>query len=109
MITHGSYLWPRGAKHAAARNGHVRILELIRASHPVWNNYGICQAAAMGGQLGVLQWARDKGCPWGGRTCSEAAKIGQFEALKWARYNGCPWDEHTCSHAAAEGRLDMLQ
>ena len=57
----------------------------------------------------MLQWARDKGCPWGGRTCSEAAKIGQFEALKWARYNGCPWDEHTCSHAAAEGRLDMLQ
>ena len=53
-------------------------------------------AAAKGGHLEVLKWARANGCPWGNeKTCTFAAKGGHLAVLKWARENGCPWDERT--------------
>ena len=61
----------------------------------------VCQWAAWGGHLQVLQWAHQNDCPWNEKTCKEAASGGQLEALKWARENGCPWDEDTRELAAA--------
>eukprot|EP00240_Pyramimonas_obovata_P011654 CAMPEP_0118924808 /NCGR_PEP_ID=MMETSP1169-20130426/2769_1 /TAXON_ID=36882 /ORGANISM="Pyramimonas obovata, Strain CCMP722" /LENGTH=117 /DNA_ID=CAMNT_0006865941 /DNA_START=340 /DNA_END=690 /DNA_ORIENTATION=- len=44
-------------------------------------------------------WARDIGCPWSKQTCSAAAGGGHLEILQWARSQNppCPWDEDTCS------------
>jgi len=57
--------------------------------------------AAIGGQLEVLKWARENGCPWSNdlsdytlNCCTLAAIGGQLEVLRWARENGCPWN-HT--------------
>ena len=46
-------------------------------------------AAARGGNLGVLQWARENGCEWDKRVCSQAAEGGHLGVLQWARENGC--------------------
>ena len=51
-----------------------------------------CMYAAIGGQLEMLQWARQNGCPWDEHTCACAAKGGHLEVLQWARENGCPFD-----------------
>ena len=51
-----------------------------------------CEAAAKGGHLEVLQWARQNGCPWNELTCSAAAG-GHLDVLQWAHENGCPWDK----------------
>lgn len=45
-----------------------------------------------GGQLSVLQWVRENGCPWDDYTCSWAANSGHLEVLKWALANGCLWE-----------------
>jgi hypothetical protein len=45
---------------------------------------GVCQAAARGGHLEALQWARSKEVQWDGRTRSAG------EVLQWARLQGCP-------------------
>eukprot|EP00588_Corethron_pennatum_P016774 CAMPEP_0194310216 /NCGR_PEP_ID=MMETSP0171-20130528/7142_1 /TAXON_ID=218684 /ORGANISM="Corethron pennatum, Strain L29A3" /LENGTH=270 /DNA_ID=CAMNT_0039063719 /DNA_START=158 /DNA_END=970 /DNA_ORIENTATION=+ len=68
-----------------------------------------CRAAAMGGQLRVLQWLRQRGCPWNSLTCGEAARYGHLEVLRWARGAGCPWDEDTCYYAARGGHVEVLR
>ena len=59
-----------------------------------------CTEAAEGGNLEMLQWARQYGCPWDAKTCSAAAGGGHLEILQWAHQNGCPWNVETCSAAA---------
>jgi len=39
----------------------------------------------------------------------EAAANGDLQVLKYARENGCPWDSSVCSNAAHNGCLDMLK
>jgi len=45
-----------------------------------WNHWcllrGVCEGAARGGHLEVLQWARANGAPWDGWTCAKAAQGG---------------------------------
>ena len=68
-----------------------------------------CTKMARNGNVELLQFLHEKGCPWDARTCSYAAKNGHLECLKYAHENGCPWDEDTCSYAAEHGRLDCLE
>eukprot|EP00605_Chrysophyceae_sp_TOSAG23-4_P002083 GSChrysophyteH1.ASY1.ANO1.2304.1 assembled CDS len=55
-----------------------------------------CHAAAEGGHLHVLQWARsqDPPCPWSENTCKNAAQGGHLHVLQWARSQDppCPMD-----------------
>ena len=69
----------------------------------------VCDMAAGGGHLQVLQWARANGCTWNKDVCSKAALGGHLQVLQWARANGCPWDSHVCSNAAYGGHLEILQ
>ncbi|GBF93557.1 hypothetical protein Rsub_06277 [Raphidocelis subcapitata] len=70
-----------------------------------------CAAAAAGGQLEALQFARLLGYEWSVSTCVEAAHSGHLTVLQWARAQQppCPWNEWTCSAAAAAGHLGVLQ
>ena len=66
-------------------------------------------AAAEGGHLELLRWARENGCPWDEATPAFAAEGGHLELLRWARENGCPWDAETCARAAEGGHLELLR
>jgi hypothetical protein len=90
-----------------AFKGYLSLLQHIGDKISV--NPGICAAAAKGGNLHVLQWARKNGCPWDNRTCSYAAGGGYLHVVQWARENVCPWDEATCEYAAVSGHLNVLQ
>jgi hypothetical protein len=68
-----------------------------------------CNAAARGGHLAVLQWLREHDCPWDWGTCVGAARAGQLEVLQWAREHGCPWNTDVCLDAAQAGQLEVLQ
>ena len=84
------------------------LKRLQRRGHLSRQKY-LCWAAARGGHLEVLQWARANGCPWDEMTCSRAAEGGHLELLQWARANGCPWDKGTCTGAAKGGHLKVLK
>ena len=45
----------------------------------------LCQAAATDGHLEELKVLRENGCPWNEDTCAYAAFGGQLEVLQWAR------------------------
>ena len=68
-----------------------------------------CQWAARGGHLKVLQWLRANGCPWDYGTCYWAVEEGHVEVLRWARENGAPWNIASRDQAATElGYTDDL-
>jgi hypothetical protein len=85
-------------QHAAAKHGNSMLLKYyFRDSGVLWNTF-TCGSIAQSGNLNLLQWARENGCPWNKLTCSYAASRS-LEILQWARENGCPWDESTCAMA----------
>ena len=67
----------------------------------------ICAFAAFGGHVDVLDWARDRGCPWDEETCASAAEGGHLDVLRWARAKGCPWDEQTVDMAEEYGHEEI--
>ncbi|CAN0423801.1 unnamed protein product, partial [Ectocarpus fasciculatus] len=46
-------------------------------------------AAAKGGHLEVLQWLRQEDCPWDHFTILMAARHDKRQVWIWARENGC--------------------
>ncbi len=93
----------------AAKRGDLALLKWYHETLKCPLDKRIYNAAAEGGHLGVLQWARANGCSRDGWTCSLAAVKGHLAVLQWARANGCPWDEETCEEAAKYGHLEVLQ
>ena len=86
----------------AARGGKLKVLQWLRSQDGGKCRWdeNTCRAAAADGHLEILIWAHQNGCPWNEWTCAYAAREGQLEVLKWARANGCPWREYTWSDAA---------
>jgi hypothetical protein len=92
-------------------------LPLLRAVHkmldkPLWAKEGLICAAHTGesastlgivsrnasihGQLHVLQYLQDVGCPLDAIICNWAAEGGHLDSLKYAHKHGCLWDADTC-------------
>jgi hypothetical protein len=46
----------------------------------------------------VLQWARENHCPWDQDTCEFAADYGELEVLRWAIEHGCPGGARYAHH-----------
>ena len=56
-----------------------------------------------------VQWLRGEGCPRDWWTCRIAVATGDVEMLRFARENGCPWDAETRDKATATlGYIDDL-
>ena len=68
----------------------------------------LCEAAAQGGHLDVLIWAKENDFLISTCVCENAAYYGHYDVLKWVLKNGCPVDVHTCENIAARGDLEML-
>ncbi|KAJ1435084.1 hypothetical protein B484DRAFT_325782 [Ochromonadaceae sp. CCMP2298] len=94
----------------AAQHGHIGLLYALQSYHHCGSD--TCAAAARGGHVDVLQWLRshDPPCPWDAVTSHAAAATGHLE-LQWMRAQDppCPWDEGACANAAAEGQLNVLK
>ena len=68
-----------------------------------------CSKMAEKGNLELLQFLRENGCPWDERTCAWAAENGHLECLKYVHENGCPWGIGTSANAANYGHLKCLK
>ena len=61
-------------------------------------------------KLEYLVWAREvKNCDWNQGTINEAASRGNLAMVKYCVENGCPMDAYACELAAEEGHLDVLK
>jgi hypothetical protein len=69
-----------------------------------------CREVARMNKLEYLVWAREvKNCDWDYWTISAAAEKGDLAMVKYCVENGCPMDEVACEFAAREGHLDVLK
>jgi hypothetical protein len=100
--------WDSTTFAMAADMGQIQMVDWLHEHGCPWNKY-TCMSAAAKGNLKVLQYLREHGCPWDEHTCLHAANGGHLSVLQWARNNGCPWDERTCMSAAGKGYLKVLE
>ena len=69
-----------------------------------------CSRVAQTNNLDFLKWAREvKQCAWDEETIGCAAIQGNLEIVKYCAENGCPMDAIACSDAASNGHLDVLK
>ena len=69
-----------------------------------------CWKVAQMNKLEYLVWAREvKNCDWDSRTITAAAIRGNLAIVKYCVENGCPMYANTCYNAAGEGHLDVLK
>ena len=91
-----------------ALSGNLVLLQYLHEKGCPWNEK-TCSGAARIGHLECLKYLHEKGCPWNERTCWAAARGGHFDILKYLHEKGCPWNERTCSEAASGGHFDILK
>lgn len=93
---------------AASGEGNIKMMRwLIENGCPM--SKSATEAAASGGHFKALVWLRKRDCPWDARTCSQLAKGGHFKTLKWAHDNGCKLDHMTAVCAVQSGILDIVK
>ena len=91
-----------------ALSGNLVLLQYLHEKGCPWNEK-TCSGAARIGHLECLKYLHEKGCPWNERTCWAAARGGHFDILKYLHEKGCPWNERTCWAAASGGHFDILK
>lgn len=92
-----------------AARGYLNLLQLI----PEYDLYGttyICEYAALGGHLDIIDWARARECRMDENTCAYAARGGHLDVIEHVRSKySCPWDVFTTAEAARNGHLEILE
>ena len=119
--------------------GPVHVFQYCVAQGCPFLNPHTPELAALVGNLKVLTWAHEMGCPWNRLTClraacgttpshlaclvyahthgcafdarvfADAAATAPITTLKYLFDEGCPYDESLAESAAAHGRLDVLE
>jgi hypothetical protein len=75
-----------------------------------WGQEWFCHNVSRMNKLEYLVWLREvKNCAWSEGTIKEAARLGNLAMVKYCTENGCPMHEYACSLAAEKGHLDVLK
>ncbi|GLC76320.1 hypothetical protein PLESTF_001766200 [Pleodorina starrii] len=72
---------------------------------------GLFREGAKSGSLEMLEWLRERGCPWDARVFVEVASEGSEEQLEWLAARGCPMGDDGAPYVmpAARGDLSTLR
>ena len=87
--------WEIQAFNYACQSGNIKIMEYLfkeacnDLSKPWWNST-VCASAAQYGQLCILQFLKEKGCPWDVLCTYNAFYHNHIDVLVWAIQNKCP-------------------
>jgi hypothetical protein len=106
-VTSLTYLQKKQLMAAAAKGGCLQTLQWARGQGCPWD-VSVSRAAAEKGHPAVLQWLWQRGCPWG-KSTGIAARGGHLKVLQWALQSDCPDTTYVCNLAAASGKLELLQ
>lgn len=94
----------------AAESGHVHTMRYgVEQGLATRLAYDACEAAARGGHIQCLVYAREIGCPWGKNLCASAVEGGSIECLAYTHQNGgrlinCMWLD-----AIERGRIEIVR
>ena len=93
----------------AAEGGHLGTLKCVIANEANWDA-GTMSLAALSGNLAMVKWMVEKGCPVSPRANTYAAFKGHLPIMKWLRKNDYKWDlKQSYIFAAGGGHVDVLE
>ena len=72
-----------------------------------WDSWTI-NMAALQGNLAMVKYCVDNGCPMNAGACMYAAKKGHLDVLKYLHENYCPWDSEAFYWAHRNNHDDCL-
>jgi hypothetical protein len=72
-----------------------------------WDSWTIYVASRQG-NLSMVKYCVDNGCPMNWLACSFAAREGHLDVLKYLHENDCPWNSEACSYAHRYNQIDCL-
>jgi hypothetical protein len=104
-----TYLNEEASCAAAARHGHLHILEGLHAQGACSVTVPVLCQAVSGGHFEIVTWLRQRGCAWHEDAIRAAACNGDLPMLQFLRAQGCEWGQGACLGATAYGRLEVLQ
>lgn len=107
------WLYARGAQgdasccSAAAWEGDLPMLQWLRERGCPWNVWTIVDGSW---NMEILRWARTPPCcPWNASTLSLVVRRGHVDAVTFMVENGCPVKESALIEAAYVGRVDIME
>ncbi|KXZ46067.1 hypothetical protein GPECTOR_47g342 [Gonium pectorale] len=101
---------PEHSTVRAARGGHLHVLAwLLDTLDPeaVVLNAQLFSAAAKSGNMELLVWLRQRGCPWDSTAYLGAAEAGWEAALEWLVEQGCPMEDSEMPYIKACDNGDL--
>jgi len=98
-LDNDNFPWNSTAYNASCETSNFEILKYLVStsyndlSRP-WFNSSIFKSAARSGNVKILKFLKNKGCPWDIDATSEAFTYGNNKALEWLISNGCPVQQY---------------
>lgn len=91
----------------------IEVIAVAKQYDLAWN-VNLCNSAAASGKLHLLQWLRERLCPWHeSHVLENAALGGNVDMLIWLQQRTAPWSEVTLqrmlSGAAIAGHLPAVK
>jgi hypothetical protein len=91
----------------ATECGNIRLIKWLKENGCPWRDTTF-EYAAYYGNLDNMKWLLENGCPWNFWTFEAAAEHGNLENMKWLFKKGCPWSKATFAHASYYGNLENM-
>jgi hypothetical protein len=93
----------------AAANGHIHIVQWLAEVVKTKYSKATFSTAVSHGQLQMVKYLQERGCPSYSDMCEAAALRGDLKMLQYLRSQGCAWDHEVCAIATRRNRLVLLQ
>jgi len=93
-----------------------RVAQMNKLEYLVWArevkncdwSEGTINMAVYQGNLAMVEYCVENGCPMYANTCMLAALKGHLDVLKYLHENDCPWNRHACYFAHKYNHNDCL-
>jgi hypothetical protein len=105
------YGWDVTQELFCEKVAHMNKLEYLVWLREVKNcdwDWRTIRFAARQGNIAMVKYCVDNGCPMDEWACTFAAEKGHLDVLKYLHENDCPWDSWACTSAHANNRIDCL-
>eukprot|EP00953_Heterococcus_sp_UTEX-ZZ885_P040205 20562-Heterococcus_DN1.PRE.3 len=93
----------------AAHSGSTELMDWVLQQPDTHLTEEVMSVAASNGHTAMCKYLHAQQCPWDTSSTNSAARAGDVDLLTWLVNNGCPWEARKlCMSAAWSGSIDVL-
>ena len=110
------YHWDEDEDEGTQRYFCWKVAQMNKLEYLVWArevkncnwDSGTIYSAAMQGNLAMVKYCVDNGCPMNANACCCAAQYGHLDVLKYLHENDYPWSSWVCLWAHKNNQIECL-